>query len=50
MRAATPGGVWARPRGYTWHHHEDGVTMQLVPNGIHDAVRHAGGVAIQKGM
>ena len=33
------------PDGYTWHHHEDGVTMQLVPTDLHDAVKHTGGVA-----
>jgi hypothetical protein len=37
------------PDGYTWHHHQDGHTMQLVPTEVHDAVRHAGGVAIKKG-
>ncbi|MGW6725033.1 HNH endonuclease [Nocardia sp. NPDC055029] len=30
MWAATPDGVWSRPRDYTWHHHEDGIAMQLV--------------------
>ena len=34
------------PNGYTWHHHEDGVTMQLVPTDLHDAVRHTGGSAV----
>lgn len=40
----------SRPEGYTWHHHQDRQTMLLVPSEIHDAVRHAGGVAIMKGM
>jgi A nuclease of the HNH/ENDO VII superfamily with conserved WHH len=35
--------------GYTWHHHQDARTMQLVPIELHDAVRHAGGVSIMKG-
>lgn len=34
------------PDDYTWHHHQDTRTMQLVPTEIHDAVRHAGGRAI----
>jgi len=32
----------------TWHHNEDGITMELVPTDIHDAARHTGGVAIIK--
>jgi hypothetical protein len=45
-------GVTARHRReneLTWHHHQDGTTLLLVPREIHDAVRHAGGVAIAKG-
>jgi hypothetical protein len=34
------------PNGYTWHHVEDGKTMQLVPTWLHDEVRHTGGAAI----
>lgn len=34
------------PDGYTWHHHEDGVTMQLVPTDLHKAALHTGGVAV----
>ncbi len=37
------------PDLYTWHHHQDGRTMQLVPFDLHKAVRHAGGVSIMKG-
>lgn len=41
------------PSGYTWHHHQDGRTMLLVPNGIHNApmggFSHAGGVSATKG-
>jgi uncharacterized protein len=29
----------------TWHHHQNGRTMQLVPTDLHEAVRHTGGVA-----
>jgi hypothetical protein len=31
------------PRGYTWHHVEDGKSMMLVPTELHEAVRHSGG-------
>lgn len=47
--ASRKAGIPDTPDGYTWHHHQDGHTMQLVPTDIHDAVRHAGGVAIKKG-
>lgn len=34
---------------FTWHHHQDGKTMQLVPTSIHNAAKggfpHAGGVS-----
>ncbi len=39
------------PRGYrqnnelTWHHHQDGRTMQLIRTELHDAVKHTGGFA-----
>jgi A nuclease of the HNH/ENDO VII superfamily with conserved WHH len=33
------------PDGYTWHHHQDGRTMQLIPTDLHDAIRHGGGIA-----
>ena len=39
-------GLKRTPKGFTWHHVEDGLTMQLVPDDIHDAVRHTGGAAI----
>ncbi|MFC3962589.1 HNH endonuclease [Nocardia jiangsuensis] len=42
-------GLRRQPRGYTWHHHQDGYTMQLIPMDLHANVRHAGGVAIKKG-
>ena len=34
------------PDGYSWHHHENGSTMQLVPRKIHAATGHTGGVAV----
>lgn len=33
------------PEGYTWHHHENGKTMQLVPESIHTLFDHAGGIS-----
>jgi hypothetical protein len=36
-------GFERTPRGYTWHHHQDGVTMQLVPRDIHQQTGHTGG-------
>ncbi|HEY6695674.1 MAG TPA: HNH endonuclease [Solirubrobacteraceae bacterium] len=33
------------PRGFTWHHVEDGKTMELVPTKLHKAVPHTGGRA-----
>jgi hypothetical protein len=39
-------GLAKTPEGFRWHHHEDGVTMQLVPTEIHAATGHTGGVAI----
>jgi hypothetical protein len=34
------------PDGYTWHHHQNCRTMQLLPSDLHGAVRHTGGVSI----
>ena len=49
MRSRDPD--WERPDGYVWHHNEDGVTMQLVPDSIHGTGRgaqssHMGGAAL----
>lgn len=49
-RAAGVTARYRRENGLTWHHHQDGTTLLLVPREIHDAVRHAGGVAIVKGL
>lgn len=41
----------AREMGYiksadgTWHHHEDGVTLQEVETILHDRFRHRGGIS-----
>ena len=32
--------------GFSWHHHEKIGKMQLVPNGVHEKVRHTGGYSI----
>lgn len=41
---------WERPEGYTWHHKEDGVTMELVPEDIHGfpETGHAGGTSLSQ--
>ncbi|MEP3603260.1 MAG: HNH endonuclease [Stappiaceae bacterium] len=47
-KAAGYGRGNPRPDDYTWHHHEDVGYMQLVPEDIHEAVRHTGGIATDK--
>lgn len=34
-----------RPPNTTWHHHEDGKTMQLVDRELHKRFCHTGGVS-----
>ncbi len=34
------------PKGYVWHHVEDGATMQLIPKTVHNSVKHTGGAAV----
>jgi hypothetical protein len=41
-------GLKKTPEGYTWHHVEDTRTMLLVPTDLHDAVKHTGGVAVDR--
>lgn len=36
-------GYTRTPEGYTWHHHQDGTTMQLVPREVHALTGHTGG-------
>lgn len=36
------------PDGWTWHHKEDGTTMELVPSELHANVPHSGGVSVAK--
>lgn len=40
IKANDAAGYSSTPMGYTWHHVEDGKTMQLVPSDLHGAVRH----------
>jgi hypothetical protein len=39
-------GVNKRPDGYTWHHHHDCETMELIPIDLNGAIAHTGGAAI----
>lgn len=44
FRAANELAGFSRtPEGYSWHHHEDGVTIQLVPRDVHAGTGHTGG-------
>ena len=44
FRAANEAAGFSRtPEGFTWHHHEDGVSMQLVERDIHASTGHTGG-------
>jgi hypothetical protein len=36
-------GFQKTPAGFTWHHHQNGTTMQLVPRDIHAETGHTGG-------
>ncbi|WP_158218954.1 HNH endonuclease [Roseateles aquatilis] len=36
------------PPNHTWHHKEDGVTMELIPQAAHQGVSHTGGASIVK--
>jgi filamentous hemagglutinin len=38
-------GLKSTPEQYTWHHHQDLETMQLVPRDLHEIVRHTGGAS-----
>jgi len=49
LRANKAANISVIPEGYTWHHVEDGITMQLVPQDINSpkfgGVTHRGGAA-----
>lgn len=36
------------PGGWTWHHKEDGTTMELVPSSLNNNVPHTGGASVVK--
>lgn len=45
---------WRRPAGYTWHHNENGTTMELIPSSIHAtgqgaSTPHMGGASLYTG-
>lgn len=48
QKANKAAGLSKTPIGKTWHHVEDGKTMQLVPNDLHKSVGHTGGAASLK--
>lgn len=39
-------GLSETPEGYVWHHVENGLTMLLIPQDLHNAVCHTGGSAV----
>ncbi|MEQ1613894.1 MAG: HNH endonuclease [Hyphomicrobiaceae bacterium] len=39
-------GLSATPPDMTWHHHQDGYIMQLVPSDVHRATGHTGSIGI----
>ena len=46
---------WTRPKDYTWHHNENGTTMQLIPKNIHATgggatTPHMGGASLYSGQ
>ena len=38
----------ATPKGFTWHHNEDCITMELIPTDLHRALNHDGGEKLIK--
>jgi hypothetical protein len=39
-------GLESTPKGMTWHHHQDGATMQLIRTDIHAKTGHTGGFTL----
>lgn len=37
------------PDGFVWHHVEDGESLLLLPQDLHNAVKHTGGAAVITG-
>jgi hypothetical protein len=50
MKDATAFREWRLDKGFTWHHRENGVTMQLVPTALHASIPHIGGASFQRGI
>ncbi len=52
-RNGQPNQQWAKDfrkaNLLTWHHHQDGVRMQLVPFDLHSNIPHAGGASAARG-
>lgn len=42
-------GFGRTPDGFTWHHYQDGRTMQLVESAAHRGTPHTGGFSISQG-
>ncbi len=42
--------VSATPKGFTWHHCEDKMTMELIPTDLHRGIGHDGGEKLIKQM
>jgi hypothetical protein len=43
-------GLKETPKGFSWHHHEDGKTMQLLPSDVHSKTGHSGGAVYVKAL
>jgi Domain of unknown function (DUF4157)/A nuclease of the HNH/ENDO VII superfamily with conserved WHH len=41
---------WRLDNGYTWHHRENAISMQLVPTALHASVPHLGGAWVSRGI
>lgn len=48
-KAQSATGLGGKGSNQTWHHYEDGETLQLVPREIHEQFRHRGGFSLAKG-
>jgi DNase/tRNase domain of colicin-like bacteriocin len=50
MKDADAFRIWRLNRGLTWHHRENGLTMQLVWTELHASIPHIGGASLQRGV
>lgn len=44
-KANKAAGLLETPKDRTWHHVEDGITMELLPKKLHHGIKHTGGAA-----